>query len=352
MKAQLFSLMLTAPFTALAADDRPAVACKGFMDAYYGYDFNEPTNHRRAAFLYNQTTTDAPAVNLALIQAELNGGWYHGSLGLMAGTYARENLAAEPSLLQHFYDTYAGVALDRGRTLWLDVGEFSSHIGFESAISADNYTLSRSLMAENSPYFLTGARLTWKPKKEWELAFLVVDGWQRVRPQTGNSLPGFGTKVAWTPHDRLTLNWSTYIGSEFPDDQRRIRYFNNLYAHMALSSEVSMYLGCDIGWQRSATRGNNMWWSPNAIVRWKLDDRWAAAFRVEQYNDAAGVIVSLPGRTALTGLSCNVDRQISKNLLFRVELRYLRNSTPAFQRGDSLVRSSTSLLASISIRFS
>ena len=66
------------------------------------------------------------------------------------------------------------------------------------------------------------------------------------------SLPGFGTKVAWTPHDRLLLNWRTYIGSEFPDDQRRMRYFNNLYAHMVLSSAVSMYLGFDIGWQHKA----------------------------------------------------------------------------------------------------
>ncbi|WP_395743154.1 porin [Prosthecobacter sp.] len=352
MKTHLLSLLLLAPLAGFAENDTQVVTCKGFLDTYYGYDFNEPVSHRRPGFLYNHTTTDAPAVNLALIQADLNGGWYHASLGLMAGTYSRVNLAAEPELLQHFYDTYIGVALNRGRTLWLDVGEFSSHIGFESAVSADNYTLSRSLMAENSPYFLTGGRLTWKPKKEWELAFLVVDGWQRVRPLAGNSLPGFGTKVAWTPHDRLTLNWSTYVGSEFPDDQRRMRYFNNLYAHMVLSSTVSMYLGCDIGWQQRATSGNSLWWSPNVIVRWKPDDRWSTAFRVEQYNDASGVIVSLPGRTALTGLSFNVDRQISKNLLFRVEMRYLRNSTPAFQRGDSLVRSSTSLLASFSIRFS
>lgn len=352
MKASILSLLMLAPAIVPAADDAPTVAYKGYLDSYYGYDFNEPANHRRPGFLYNHTTTDAPAINLALIQADLNGGWYHASLGLMAGTYSRINLAAEPDLLQHFYDTYVGVALNRSRTLWLDVGEFSSHIGFESAIGADNYTLSRSLMAENSPYFLTGGRLTWKPKKEWELAFLVVDGWQRVRPLAGNSLPGFGTKVAWAPHDRLLLNWSTYVGSEFPDDQRRMRYFNNLYAHLVLSSAVSMYVGCDIGWQQRASSGNNLWWSPNVIVRWKLDDRWTTAFRVEQYNDASGVIVSLPGRTALTGVSFNVDRQISKNLLFRVEMRYLHNSTPAFQRGDSLVRSSTSLLASFSIRCS
>ena len=237
MKASLFSLLLLAPAMVLAEDDTPTVAYKGLLDSYYGYDFNEPVNHRRPGFLYNHTTTDAPAVNLALIQADLNGGWYHASLGLMAGTYSRVNLAAEPDLLQHFYDTYIGVALNRSRTLWLDVGEFASHIGFESAISADNYTLSRSLMAENSPYFLTGGRLTWRPAKEWEFAFLVVDGWQRVRPLVGNSLPGFGTKVAWTPHDRLL--------------QRKIAHgTRNVRASPAMSTEqahAGMRAGMEIG---------------------------------------------------------------------------------------------------------
>jgi hypothetical protein len=34
-----------------------------------------------------------------------------------------------------------------------------SHIGFESVISADCWTLTRSLLAENSPYYETGMRL-------------------------------------------------------------------------------------------------------------------------------------------------------------------------------------------------
>jgi len=117
MKAHFFSLLLLAPFVARAESDMATVAYKGYLDTYYGYDFNEPVNHRRPGFLYNHTTTDAPAINLALIQADLNGGWYHASLGLMAGTYSRINLAAEPDLLQHFYDTYVGVALNRSRTL-------------------------------------------------------------------------------------------------------------------------------------------------------------------------------------------------------------------------------------------
>lgn len=352
MKTSIFSFFLAVLFAETVAAETAKVSFKGFLDVYYGYGFNDTPANRRPGFLYNHTTTDAAAVNLALIQADLDGGWYRGSLGLMAGTYSQENLALEPDLLQHLFEGYAGIALNNSRTLWLDLGVFTSHIGFEGAISADNPTLSRSLMAENSPYYLAGGRLTWKPNDQWELAALILNGWQRIRPLEGNSLPGFGTKVAWKPHDRLSLNWSTYAGSEFTDEQRRMRYFNNLFAQWTISPTVALFLGFDVGWQERATTGFDAWWSPNMIVRWKLNEKWATAFRVEHYNDAAGVIVGLPSGTALTGFSLNLDRQFGKNVLFRLEARHLYNGTPAFQRGSSLVRNDTSLLASLSFRFS
>lgn len=351
MKAPILGLLLSSSMAVPAIADTPKVTLKGFLDTYYGESFNNHASDRRPPFLYNHIRTGEAAVNLALIQADLDGGWYRGSLGLMAGTYSQENLAIEPNALQHIFEAYAGVALNQKRTLWFDLGVFSSHIGFEGAISADNPTLSRSLMAENSPYYLAGGRLTWKPDEQWELAAFILNGWQRIQPLEGNSLPGFGTKVAWKPHDRLTLNWSTYAGSEFPDEQRRLRYFNNLFAQVLLTSNVSLFLGFDIGWQERATVGHDTWWSPNMIVRWKLDDRWATAFRVEHFNDGAGAIVGLPGGTSLTGFSLNLDREIHKNILFRIEARHLSNRTPAFQDGGSLVRNDTSVLTSISFRF-
>lgn len=351
MKSAFFTFVPAALLVLPAAAGEPEITFRGFLDIYYGYGFNDTPSDRRPGFLFNHTTTDQTAVNLALIQADVDGGWYRGSLGIMAGTYSEENLAAEPELLQHLWEGYAGLALDGGRTLWLDLGVFTSHIGFESAISADNPTLGRSLMAENSPYYLTGARLTWTPNEQWELAALVVNGWQRMEPVDGNSLPGFGTKVAWKPDDRLSFNWSTYAGSEFPDEERRMRYFNNLFAQWRLSSCVTLFTGFDIGWQERAGSGYDTWWSPNLILRWEIDDRWSTAFRVEHYNDDDGVIVGLPGGTALTGFSVNIDRRIGENMLFRVEARHFSNDSPAFEDNGSLVRTDTSLLTSFSIRF-
>ena len=51
----------------------------------------------------------------------------------------------------------------------------------QSAISIDNCTLTRSLLAENLPYFLTGAKLTINPTDKWEIAGLKVNGWQPIQ---------------------------------------------------------------------------------------------------------------------------------------------------------------------------
>ncbi|WP_133272779.1 outer membrane beta-barrel protein [Hymenobacter radiodurans] len=44
----------------------------------------------------------------------------------------------------------------------MDTGIFTSHLGFELALSKDNWTLSRSLMAKNSPYYEAGVRITYE----------------------------------------------------------------------------------------------------------------------------------------------------------------------------------------------
>ncbi len=149
----------------------------------------------------------------------------------MAGTYAQNNLAGEQELLRHVFEANAGVALDVQGPLWLDAGIFPSHIGFESAVSADNPTLTRSILAENFPYYLAGAKLSCGPSEKWELTALVLNGWQRIQRVPGSSLPSLGslgTQVTYSPSPATTLNWSTFIGADDPDPTRRMRYFNNL----------------------------------------------------------------------------------------------------------------------------
>lgn len=82
-------------------------------------------------------------------------------------------------MLKHVYEAYAGFR--PFAKAWLDLGIFGSHIGFESAISKDNRTLTRSIMADNSPYYESGARLTYEVDPKLTLTGLVLNGWQNIR---------------------------------------------------------------------------------------------------------------------------------------------------------------------------
>lgn len=344
---------LTTALPSASTLEGPTIQFSGFLDVYYGYDFNQPSSNQRLPFLFNHTRHNEPDVNLALVQMDVDGGWYRGALGLMLGSYSRENLAAEPEALRNLFEGYVGIALNVKRTLWLDAGVFASHIGFESAISVDNFTLTRSLLAENSPYFESGLRLTWTPNDRWEFAALVLNGWQRIQPIAGNSLPSLGTRVTYTPSERLTLNWSTFVGTDFPDADRRLRYFNNFYAIMPLASKLDGIVGADVGFQErgNGQSGYDLWWSPVVILRYPFDDKWSLALRGEYYQDRAGVIVGLPQPAEIFGVSVNLDRKLRNNIWLRLEARHLRNQSPAFDRGGALSRDNTFLIGSVAIRF-
>lgn len=327
-----------------------------FADLYYAIDGNEPANGRRPDFLFNHTETDELQLNLGLISLSASSDRVRGNLGLMTGSYVDENLAQEPDWAQPFFEANVGLALDQEASLWLDVGILPSHIGFESAISRDNPTLTRSLAAENSPYYLTGARLTWDIDPQWSLATLLVTGWQRTEPVEGNSMPSIGTQLVYAPSDTLRVNWSTFIGTDDPDDERRIRYFSNLYAQTALTPRLDLTVGLDLGLQQTRRDASSYdaWVSPVIILRQELARGWAMALRAEYYRDRNQVIVSTPEDRGIStwGASWNVDWQASPNVLIRMEARYLNDRSPIYAADDGRLQDdNTGVVASVSLTF-
>lgn len=148
----------------------------GYVETYYSFDFNQPANNNRSAWFYNHRRSNEVAVNLALLQLKVTGKNYRAALGLMAGTYAQHNLAHEPNALQNIYEANAGVAINKKNNLWLEAGIFESHIGFESPIGADCYNVTRGLLAEGSPYYVSGARLSYEPTGKWTMALYALNG--------------------------------------------------------------------------------------------------------------------------------------------------------------------------------
>jgi hypothetical protein len=160
---------------------RPTVEVMGFADVFYAYDFNDPQGSVRQPFFFNHNRHNEFNLNLGLIDFQVSHEKYRANLGFQTGVYANDNYASEPGRLKTIYEAFIGLSLNKKSNLWLDAGIFPSHLGFESAISMDNPTLTRSLVAESSPYFLSGVKLSYQPNEKWDLSFTACNGWQRIK---------------------------------------------------------------------------------------------------------------------------------------------------------------------------
>lgn len=354
------SLICLLPLHLLAQKDtlwqqKPNVKIGGYIDLFYAYDFNKPKTDYRQTFFYNYNRHNEFNLNLGYIKLSLEHPKYRANIALQTGTYTNDNYANEPNVLKNIFEANAGISLNKKNSLWLDAGIFASHIGFESAISIDNWTLTRSILAENSPYYLSGAKLTYSPNKKWEVAALVINGWQHIQKVKRNSLPSFGTQVKFMPNEKIILNYSTFIGTDFPDSTRRMRYFHNLYGQFQLNKKIGLIAGFDIGTQQQSKNSStyDIWFSSVMIARYAFTDKWTTAIRAEYYQDKKGVIIPTTTTNGFktTGLSLNLDYTPILNIACRLEGRWLHSQDKVFFGQNTMTNNNVFLVASIAVKF-
>lgn len=261
-----------------------------------------------------------------MVEASYSGDSVRANLALADGTYMTANYALESGALANIYEASLGLKLSDRHNVWLDVGVMPSHIGFEGAIGTDYATLTRSMAADNSPYFETGAKVTYTSEfGRWTLSGLILNGWQRIEGPDGNSTPSFGHQLTYKPNDRITLNSSSFVGNDKSDEQRRTRYFHNLYGIFQLSDRWHLWVGFDFGAEQSSkgSSSHNTWFTPVAIARFSATSRTSVAARVEYFDDENGVIVSSqsPDGFKMFGYSINVDHRLSSSVLWRTEVK-------------------------------
>lgn len=365
LSATLTALSLSS-LLAQTPDSTAKLTFSGYAEVYYVHDFTAPkTSQERPGFLYNHKRNREVNVNLAFLKAAYAADRVRANLAVQVGTYAQYNYAAEQELVKNIFEANAGVKLAKTRDLWFDAGVFVSHIGFESAISKDCWTLTRSIVAENSPYYLAGAKLTYNsPNGKWTLLGGAFNGWQRVKRLDGYTGPAVSTQVQFRPSSALTLNWSTFFGSDRPDSLKQGRMYHNLYAIWQPAGKWGVTLGFDVGADRKPVvegrrvgNGRYTWYTPVAIVRYAATDRLRLAARAEYYDDRDGVITGIarspqtPNGFQTFGYSLNVDYAVAPQALFRVEGRVFNSRDAIFETTAGLSRTNASLTTGLALSF-
>ncbi|MDQ1805757.1 porin [Chryseobacterium sp. CKR4-1] len=334
----------------------PKVKFSAYAELFYTYDFNEPSNHLRQNFLYSYNRHNEVNLNLGLVKASYESDHLRANFALMAGTYAQDNMAAEQNALRYVNEANIGIKISKNKNLWIDAGIMPSHIGWESAIGKDNINLTRSLAAENSPYFETGAKISYTSDSgKWFLSGLILNGWQRIAKPDGNQTISFGHQLTFKPNDKITLNSSSFIGNDKPKDDKRMRYFHDLHGIFQVTEKFSTVIGFDIGAEQKSKGSEqyNIWYTPNVLMKYQLDNKWTLGGRLEYYNDKNGVIINTktPNGFQTFGYSVNVDYAILKNVVFRTEARGFTSKDAIFVKNNEMQQGNFFITASLAAWF-
>lgn len=336
--------------------EAPKLKVSGYLETYFGYDFNKPADNSRPGFIYSHNRHNEMNLNLGFIKANYDDGTIRGNVAIMAGTYTNANLAAEPGVLKNIYEANAGVKLAKNANLWLDAGIFSSHIGFESAVSKDCWVLTRNISSENTPYYESGAKITYGTADgKFTAAAFYLNGWQRITRQNGNSQPAGGVQLTWKPTGKITVNYSNYLGTEGADSVRVNRFHHNVYGIFQVTDQFGITLGFDYGTQQKVKGSDdkNEVLSPVAIAQYRINTKWALAGRAEYYQDKNGVFIATGTTNGFktSGYSLNLDYAPVSNAVIRLEGKMYSSKDQIFVRNENAVGHNAAVTGSIAISF-
>jgi hypothetical protein len=330
----LFFLIFIFNKSIAQGDSTKSLSLNAYFESYYSYDFSKPFNNEKPDFNYNYKKHNQPNVNLAFVKANYQSKQLRSNLALMTGNYAMYNLSSEPNWAKPILEANVGYKPFEKHEFWIDAGVMPSHIGFESAVGSDCWNLTRSILAENSPYYESGIKFNYTNKKQdLYIAFHVLNGWQKIAIPKGDEKPSVGVQVNYKPTSSLTINYSNFVGNIKADSiNSALRIFHNLYAIYDASSKLSFIFGFDIGTQKVAFTKSTVWYTPVIISKINLNPKCKIAGRVEFYSDKYQVIIatSTPNGYQTIGASINYDYQISSKVLWRTELKRYNSKDPIF----------------------
>ncbi len=323
----------------------------GYLDAYYAYDFNKPVSQDRQysnmAARHNEFN-----INQAYFLGSFENEKIRSEIGLQIGTYADFNYAAEPSdFYRLIYKAYAGVKLSDG--VWLDVGVFPGHTGYESVESLSNEIYTRALSTEYTPYYETGARLTAELSEKITLTGVILNGWQNIGET--NKSKAFGMNINFKPSNVIELNYGNYFGDEgtrFTSSKYRV--YNHFYFRHQTTEKFHYMVSFDYGTQEPIpSNQTESFYFLTLISQYQVSDKFSVAFRFEQVDDSHQIVIPTNLANGFSGqvYAINFNYHISENAMFRIEGKFYDTKNIIFTEGPENKSGNELIVGSLAVRF-
>jgi hypothetical protein len=321
---------------------KDSLILQAYTEGYIALVPGNETIRERPGFIYSYSSQNKPAINLAAFRVQYEHQRFRTSAAIIAGTYAEKNLAQEEKWARNIGEAYAGFRLLKKEQLWLDAGVFPSHIGAESYIGKENFAATKALISDQTPYYETGIRISFRPSEKWYLSMLSLNGWQRISAPLNSLGANWGMQIQYTPTPKLTINNSSFIGKVQKGNEEKTRIYSNSYATVKITKRDLLQIGWDIGFQdKTQFKGVYIWNAFLAQYRHAMrNEKWAFLLRTEKISDPHNVLyIDVSGEQfILNHLSANIDWSPDKRMLFRLEWNHQFGKQNLFRDGIVPIR--------------
>jgi hypothetical protein len=335
------------PATEQAAEEEKApekkaspIEITGFVDAYYGYNFNDPpgdTQLRNFDTKHNQLSLNL--IEVALEQKPTSDNRLGFRTDLNFGPVTDMVHAYEPGgadVFKTFEQAYVSGLAPLGKGLQIDFGKFVTQHGAEVIEAKDNWNYSRSLLfALAIPYYHVGVRATYPLSDTLSVAGYFVNGWNNGVDNNGGKTYGFQAVVK--PTSKLTLIQNVMTGAEQLDDNDSNRFLSDTIATLTLTPALSLMANYDYG--KDTVAGVPVKWQGIAgYLRYQINDVWAVSPRFEYLKDGDGFMTGTS--QSLKEVTLTSEHKLGGALLTRLEYRRDFSDTPFFLRSGGEARKS------------
>ncbi len=341
----LAAVLATAPAGAQTPDpspaptptpDPPGIDVTGFVDTYYGYNFNG-TDPALRTFDVQHNTLSLSLAEIAFAKPVTADSKVGFRVDLNFGKTADLVAAFEPAddgkeIYKHIQQGYLSVLA--GDKLQIDAGKFVTPHGAEVIESQDNWNYTRSILFGYAiPFYHVGLRGSLPVNDKLSLSAQLVNGWNNG--SENNSGKTFGIGATLKPSSSVTWIAGFMYGPELEGTNSPKRSLFDTTLTIALTPKFSVMGNFDYG-----KEGDTTWWGVAAYAKLQAAEKWAVVGRYEYLDDTEGGFMTI-GQKAQS-LTLTSDHTLAGALKTRFEYRLDSTDDHFFVTDDGDAKTSQS----------
>ena len=314
----------------------PGIDVTGFVDVYYGYNFNKVDPLLRT-FDVQHNTFSLSLAEIAFTKLPTPESKVGFRVDLDFGKTADLVASFEPAsdgkeIYKHIEQAYG--SLLTGKVQW-DVGKFVTPMGAEVIESQDNWNYTRSILFGYAiPFYHAGVRATINASPKVTLGAMLVNGWNNDSEINGNKTVHLSATLK--PTDKVTWIANYMVGKETAgsDDNRNL--FDTTLT-LAVSPKFSLMGNFDYGKESDVS-----WWGIAAYAKLQARPNWAVVGRYEYLDDSDGGFMTF-GQKGQT-FTLTSDHLIAGSLRARIEYRLDKTENDFFTDHDGDLKDNQSTI--------